>query len=167
VTFDYCKLGSKTFENRQLQPYHLTCVNYQWYLLGYDRLRKEVRRFVLGRMQSLRVLNATFRRPKSFSADKFLKGSFGVFSGDKPVEIRIWFDAFAARLVRERTWHHSQVIHELPNDEIELKITLTSTVEIARWILSWGDHAKALAPAELTINLTQTLQGTLKRYSDS
>jgi predicted DNA-binding transcriptional regulator YafY len=120
---------------------------------------------MLGRMQSLRVLNSTFNRPKGFSADKFLKGSFGVFSGDKPIEIRIWFDAFAARLVRERTWHHSQEIHQLPNDEIELKLTLTSTVEISRWILSWGTHAKALAPAELVKDITQTLQETMGRYS--
>jgi proteasome accessory factor B len=165
VTFDYCKLGAKHFEQRRLRPYHLTCVNYQWYILGFDMLRNEVRRFVLGRMQSLRVLNSTFSRPKSFSADKFLKGSFGVFSGDKPIEIRIWFDAFAARLVRERTWHHSQEIHQLPNDEIEIKLTLTSTVEISRWILSWGAHAKALAPTELVKIITQTLQETMGRYS--
>jgi predicted DNA-binding transcriptional regulator YafY len=165
VTFDYCKLGAKNFESRRLWPYHLTCVNYQWYVLGHDKLRNEVRRFVLGRMQSLRVHNSTFKRPKSFSADKFLKGSFGVFSGDKPIEIRIRFDAFAARLVREHTWHHSQEIHALPNDEIELRLTLTSTVEILRWILSWGTHAKALAPAELVKAITQSLQETMGRYS--
>jgi len=69
--------------------------------------------------------------------------------------------------VRERTWHHSQEIHELPNDEIELKLTLTSTVEIAQWILSWGDHAKALAPMELVKTITKTLGATMRRYSTS
>lgn len=165
VTFDYCKLGAKDFESRRLRPYHLTCVDYQWYVLGHDVVRNEGRRFVLGRMQSLGVLNKTFKRPKSFSADKFLKGSFGIFSGDKPVEIQIWFDAFAARLVKERTWHHSQEIIQLPNDEVELKLTLTSTVEISRWILSWGDHAKAIAPAELAKGIQQTLQKTLAAYA--
>jgi proteasome accessory factor B len=165
VTFDYCKLGAKTFEKRRLRPYHLTCINYQWYVLGHDTLRNEVRRFVLGRMQSLQTLHSTFSRPKTFSADKFLKGSFGVFSGDKPIAIRIWFDAFAARLVRERTWHHSQEIHQLPSDEIEITLTLTSIVEISRWILSWGTHAKALAPPELVKDIAQTLEGTLARYS--
>lgn len=165
VTFDYCKLGAKGFEERRLRPYHLTCVNYQWYVLGHDVMRDEERRFVLGRMQCLRVLNLNFKRPKGFSADKFLKGGFGVFTGDKPVEVRIWFDAFAARLVRERTWHHSQEIIRLPNDEVELKLTLTSTVEISRWILSWGDHAKAVAPAELARDIESTLRNTLAGYS--
>ena len=164
VVFDYCKLGTKSFETRNLRPYHLTCINYQWYVLGHDTLRKEVRRFVLGRMQSLRVLDTTFSRPRNFSADKCLKGSFGVFSGDKPIEIRIWFSSFAARLVRERQWHHSQEIKQLADDEIELRLTLTSIVEVSQWILSWGDHAKALAPVELVDSITKTLRESIKRY---
>ena len=43
--------------------------------------------------------------------------------------------------------------------------TLTSTVEISRWILSWGAHAKAVAPIELVKTITQTLQETMGRYS--
>lgn len=164
VDFDYCKLGATDFETRHLRPYHLTCVNYQWYVLGHDTLRKEVRRFVLGRMRSLCVLDTRFSRPKNFSADSCLKGSFGVFSGDKPIEIRIWFSSFAARLVRERQWHHSQEIKALANGEIELKLTLTSIVEVSQWILSWGEHAKALAPAELVDCITRTLRQSIKRY---
>ena len=166
VTFDYCKLGAKGFETRRLRPYHLTCVNYQWYVLGHDVMRNEERRFVLGRMQFLRVLSSSFKRPKGFSADKFLKGGFGVFTGDKPVEVRIWFDAFAARLVKERTWHHSQEIIQLPNDEIEFKLTLTSTVEISRWILSWGEHAKVVAPEELVRSQVETLKKAATLYSN-
>lgn len=74
-------------------------------------------------------------------------------------------DAFAARLVKERTWHHSQEIHQLPNEEIELKMRLTSTVEISRWILSWGEHAKAVAPAELARDIERTLRKTLGGYT--
>jgi proteasome accessory factor B len=164
VTFDYCKLGSKTFESRRLRPYHLTCINQQWYVLGYDVLRRAQRTFVLTRMQKLRVLSSSFIRPKNFSADKFLKGSFGVFSGDQQIEICIWFDPFAARLVRERHWHASQEIVQLPDDAIELKLTLTSTVEVIPWILSWGRHAKALAPAELVKAIQALLRDMVQNY---
>jgi proteasome accessory factor B len=165
VAFDYCKLGSKTFESRRMKPYHLTCANQQWYVLGHDSLRRANRTFVLARMQKLKVLAATFVRPKNFSADKFLKGSFGIFSGDKPIDIRIRFDSFAARLVRERHWHNSQEIIPLPGDEIELKLTLTSMVEVIPWILSWGTHAKVLSPTELVSAVQAVLSNTLKQYS--
>jgi predicted DNA-binding transcriptional regulator YafY len=167
VTFDYCKLGSKVFETRRLQPYHLTCVNHQWYALGFDPFRKAKRTFMLGRMQNLKLLDTKFTRPKSFSVDKFLKGSFGVFSGTEPVEIKIWFDAFAARLIRERSWHHSQKIIALPNDELQLNLMLTSTVEIQQWIMSWGSHAKVLAPVELIRTLLVDLERMRQTYARS
>ena len=140
VVFDYCKLGTKSFETRNLlQAIPPDLHQLPMVCSRHDTLRKEVRRFVLGRMQSLRMLDTTFSRPKNFSADKCLKGSFGVFSGDKPIEIRIWFSSFAARLVGERQWHHSQK-SQLANDEIELRLTLTSLVEVSQWILSWGSR---------------------------
>ena len=158
VSFDYCKLEAKAFESRRLRPYHLTSVNHQWYVLGHDPLRRAVRTFALARMQKVRVLSSTFVRPKNFSAEKLLAGSFGVFAGDKPQDIRIWFDAFASRLVRERIWHHSQQITDLPNGEIELSLTLTSTVEVLPWILGWQTHAKVLEPAALVELAVKTIR---------
>jgi predicted DNA-binding transcriptional regulator YafY len=32
---------------------------------------------------------------------------------------------------------------------VELQLTLSSLVEIERWILSWGGDAKVIEPAEL------------------
>jgi proteasome accessory factor B len=158
VTFDYCKLGAKGFENRRLNPYHLISVNHQWYVLGHDPLRRAVRTFSLARMQKVRILPSTFVRPKSFSAEKLLAGSFGVFAGGKPQEMRIWFDSFAARLVRERIWHHSQQITDLQDGEIELRLTLTSTVEVLPWILGWQNHAKVLEPAELVDQVVKAIR---------
>lgn len=164
VNFDYWKLGATAFEKRSLRPYHLTCANHQWYVLGHDIVRGDIRTFLLSRMQTLYVLATTFIRPETFSAEKYLKGSFGVFSGDKPVTIRIWFDSFASRLVRERTWHTSQKITLLANDETELELTLTSTIEISSWILSWGNHAKVIAPLEFADAILLTLKSSLVRY---
>jgi predicted DNA-binding transcriptional regulator YafY len=62
-------------------------------------------------------------------------------------------------------WHHSQKIRQLSNEEIELTLTLTSTVEITSWILSWGVHAKVLAPKQLTEEIAKSLHGTIKYYS--
>ena len=146
VRFKYHKLASSRFETRQVRPYHLVCFSNQWYLLAFDPMRQDMRTFALSRMKKLDVLLTTFKKPKDFSIDQFLKGSFGVFSGGASIEIRIWFDAWAARFIRERTWHHTQSIKRLRNAELELKLTLSSTVELLPWLLSWGNHARALSP---------------------
>jgi proteasome accessory factor B len=165
VSFEYCKLESKQFESRCLRPFHLVCHDHQWYVIGFDKVRDKERTFMLGRMRSLKVSTTSFTRSKSFSPDKTFKGSFGIFSGGDPIEVLIWFDSFAARLIRERLWHRSQRIESLPGDEIEMKLTLTSTVEIIPWILRWGVHAKALAPEDLVETIVKTICGMAKHYS--
>ena len=134
---------------RTVRPYHLACVGNQWYLFGYDLMRRDMRKFVPARMRRLTVLPTRFERPKTFSIDKLLKGSFGVFSGGEVVPIRIWFARSRAQLIRERKWHQSQKIRELGNGEIELSLELSSFTEIVPWILGWGEHARTLSPREL------------------
>src|SRR5262249_43927059 len=95
IEINYLKLEAIKSEKRRLRPYHLACINNQWYLFGFDLLRGAIRTFVLSRMKKLTVLATTFERP-IFSLDQFLKGSFGVFSGGEVQEIKIWFDSFAA-----------------------------------------------------------------------
>jgi proteasome accessory factor B len=63
--------------------------------------------------------------------------------------VRIHFDAWAARLVRERLWHESQMLRDLESGELELQMELSGLEEIERWVLSWGAHARILAPKKL------------------
>jgi len=164
IEFDYRKLNDTTFQKRRVRPYHLACVNNQWYPFAFDLMRKAVRRFVLPRMRAFRTLNATFMKPKDFSIDEFLKGSFGVFSASGEYSVRIRFDSFSAQLIRERTWHHSQIVQELPKGEIELSLKLSSLTEIEPWILGWGVHAQVLAPSELRKSVGKTARLVAKAH---
>lgn len=165
LEFEYKKLEALSFEKRQIEPYHLACILNQWYCFGYDLKREDIRTFVLGRMQGLKATGQTFVRPKKFSIQDHLKGSFGVFSGKGSHTVKIRFDKFSSQLVRERIWHPSQVIQELTNGELELRLTLSSLNEIEPWVMSWGVHAKILQPKELIKKLATTAQLQLKQYS--
>src|SRR6266850_247893 len=110
---------------RRVRPYHLAKIGNQWYLFGFDSMRQDMRKFVPARMSGLKVTNRKFERPKDFSVDKFLKGSFGVYSGGQTMEMKIWFDRARAQLVREKKWHHSQEIRELKKGELEVTFELS------------------------------------------
>jgi predicted DNA-binding transcriptional regulator YafY len=58
--------------------------------------------------------------------------------------------------VSERVWHESQEIHALPRGEIELVLQLGGFEEIERWVLSWGEHARVLAPKQLRERIRRT-----------
>ena len=73
-------------------------------------------------------------------------------------------DAFAAPLVQERQWHPSQKMKLLRNGDLELSLTLGNLEEIERWILSWGNHAQVLAPAELKTRIAKTVSALADTY---
>ena len=166
LEFQYHKLVGRGHEPRQVQPYHLGCIENQWYLFAFDLDRQQMRTFVLGRMQAVQSTGKRFTRPADFSMTNHLGDSFGVFStAGKPQEVRIRFDAFAARLVRERKWHASQKIKDLDNGGIELSLRLGHLTEIQRWILSWGEHAQVIAPQELRSRIAKTVQALTATYA--
>ncbi len=161
LDFEYKKLGSPRYEARRLQPYHLGCIENQWYLFGFDLARQQLRTFALPRMRTVRNTRARFRRPADFSITKHLGDSFGVFTGKGRYKVRLEFDEFAARLVGERSWHASQRIKPLGAGRIELSLDLGNLEEIERWVLSWGAHVRVLEPVELRRRVRRAAEAIL------
>ncbi len=134
---------------RIVDPYHLANINGEWFLFAFDHARKDFRKFVPARILEVKPTGKTFERSKKFSLEKRLRDSFGVHSGEGEYEVVIRFNARAADYIREKKWHESQQLRELKGGGVELKLKLSSLVEIERWILSWGGDARVLKPREL------------------
>jgi proteasome accessory factor B len=167
LEFQYYKLHGRGHEPRRVQPYHLACIENQWYLFAFDLDRQQLRTFVLARMKEVRLTGKRFAKPAQFSLAQHLGDSFGVYSpAGESQEIRVRFDAFAARLVRERRWHASQRIRELPDGEIELTLRLANFTEVERWLLSWGAHVRVLAPAALRDSLRRAAEQLAANHRD-
>ncbi|WP_309386427.1 helix-turn-helix transcriptional regulator [Cerasicoccus frondis] len=166
LTFDYLKLNATQPERRRVQPLHLASVNQGWYLFAHDLGRGELRTFVLNRIQGKPKTGKRFRRPKDFSISKLLADSFGIFHGTGNHQIHLRFDAFAARIVRERQWHESQILQDREDGSLELRLQLDSLEEVERWILSWGDHVEVLAPKKLADKIRRTALAIARGKSD-
>jgi proteasome accessory factor B len=145
----YRKPGRRATEPRIIDPYHLANVNGEWFLFAFCHLRHDLRTFVPARIVALRETGRTFRRPKRFSLEKRLRDSFGVITGQGHHRVLIRFEDEVADYVREKRWHSSQTIKELPDGAVELGMKLSSLTEVHRWILTWGGQAVPLAPPAL------------------
>jgi proteasome accessory factor B len=161
LSFEYRKLGSSRYEARRVQPYHLGCIDQQWYVFAQDLARQQLRTFALPRMRKVKDTKLRFRRPAEFSIAEHLGDSLSVFRGKERHKVRIRFDEFAARLVSERRWHDSQKLRPLPGGGLELTMELGSLAEIERWVLSWGAHAQVLEPAALKSQVRAAAQAIL------
>lgn len=166
LAFDYKKLRSAQHETRRIQPYHLGCIENQWYVFGHDLARRQLRTFALPRMRKARDTGVKFQRPVDFSIANLLGDSFAVFRGQGRHRVRVRFDSFAARLVNERQWHPSQKVKRFADGSLELSLTLGSLEEIERWILSWGEHATVLGPPALVARLRTITDALARRYQE-
>jgi proteasome accessory factor B len=163
LKFEYHKPARQGLA-RKVHPYHLACVDSRWYIIGFDIGRQGLRTFALARMSKVAVAAETFPRPKDFSIDKYLKGSFGIFTGDDDFEVVIEFDAWAAAMVRERKWHPSQQIDDLGHGGLRLTFRLSNLPEIERWVLSWGIHATVIRPQTMRENVQKIAAEIAVRY---
>src|SRR5216683_4535111 len=133
---------------REVDPYHLTLFNGGLYLVGHCHLRDAVRIFAVERMRTVELTRARFEVPASFDAGKYLAGAWGILRGDL-VTVRVVFACGLARYIRERMWHPSQRLRDLPDGRVEMTLLVADTLEVRRWILGYGVQAEGLAPEGL------------------
>lgn len=162
LELDYRKPGQPRSERRRIDPYHLANINGEWFLFAFDHLRQDIRTFVPARMKSIKPTGKTFARPHKFSLEKRLRDSFGVHSGHGEYQVGLRFSEQVADYIREKKWHDSQTLTELPDGAVELRMTLSSLAEVERWVLSWGGNATVLGPAELAESVCRAAERILK-----
>ena len=163
----YRKPGSQHAETRLIDPYHLANINGEWFLFAYDHARKDIRTFVPARVQVAKRTGKTFERPQKFSLEKRLRDSFGVRSGEGEYDVVLRFNARVADYVREKKWHESQQLRDLKDGGVELRLRLSSLVEIERWVLSWGGDVAVVKPRELVESVSQSAKRILRGFRKS
>lgn len=155
VEMSYRSLGRTEPRTYVVHPYLLTYHAGALYLVAYSEHHEEVRTFSLGRVLSCESRKESFKVKPSFSGEQWLEESFGIAHDGSPTDVRIRFDSSVAQLVRERTWHPSQVIEELPDGDVELQMSVSGLVEVKWWVLSFGARARLLEPQSLADELAE------------
>ncbi len=149
LKFLYRNLGTEKSHWRQVQPYHIACIDNHWYLFAFDVKRDAMRTFALRRLRAPELTQDRFTVSRKFNLNEYLRGSFNVFKGGDDYEVVIDFDSWAADLIRGRRWHASQELTELPGRQVRLRMRLNSIEEAEQWVLSWGAHATVVRPRAL------------------
>jgi predicted DNA-binding transcriptional regulator YafY len=162
IRIDYLSFDSGKETNRTVDPYHIFFHLGIWYFCGYCHTRSEIRDFALDRIKSCRLLTTGFVKPKEFDPKEYFKQAFRMIKGMSQT-IQIRFDAYQSRWIRERIWHPSQKIKELPGGELLLEMEGNPT-EIKRWVLGYGKHAEILRPISLREEVRKELQEMIKKY---
>jgi predicted DNA-binding transcriptional regulator YafY len=152
-------------ERRVLRPLHLAYLDHRWMLVAEDAGRKAWRNFLLPRIHALEPTGKRFTPPPADKIKTHLAGSLGRFTGDAEIEVRLRFSATAAPYVRERPWHPSQKLRDLPDGGVETTLRLNNLKDIERRVLANGAHAEVLAPPELRTALATAVAALAQTYA--
>jgi predicted DNA-binding transcriptional regulator YafY len=140
----------------------------EWYAVCYDHLREDVRDFHAGRILSLRETGRCFELPSDWDPDEYLKRGFGMYRGGAPVRVEVEFDSYQARYARERKFHPTERRREMKDGRLRITFETTEAAleQVARWLLSYGEHAVALGPESLRRTMADRLQRAAELYSE-
>ncbi|PMQ02026.1 MAG: WYL domain-containing protein [Dictyoglomus sp. NZ13-RE01] len=162
IAIKYHSISTGEENLRKVDPYHIYNYEGVWYFCGYCHLRKEMRDFAMDRVKEIKILDERFEIPKDFNIKDYFKNAFRVYKGESE-RIKIKFDEFQAKWIKERIWHETQKIEDLGNGEVILEIT-ANIDEVKRWVLSYGSHAEVLEPAKLREEIKKEIEKMNENY---
>ncbi len=146
---------------REVEPLGVTFHGGAWYLVAWCRLRLDFRSFKLERLQALEVLAERFAARPDFSLREHLEQSS--MSAEDSVIARVWFSNDAMERVRRESF--TGIIKEEPaRGGFEVQLRTFSFDWFARWVLSFGVDAEALAPVKLRTLVRAEARAVAERY---
>jgi predicted DNA-binding transcriptional regulator YafY len=136
------------------------------YLIGYCRLRADVRVFAVHRFLAVAPTEQTFAPRPGNQSRVALDKAFRVWRSDHIEHVRIRFDADIADEIRERRWLANQEISE-EHGSVILTGDVAGLPEIERWLLGYGGAAEVLEPKALRESVAAKLRAGAEGYGEN
>lgn len=145
-----------------VHPYRLVHAHGGLYLLAWVPEYGEIRTFAVERIQKLSLQQERFEIQAELAPEAFAH-SLGVNRG-KPIRIVVRFQPRVASYVRERTWHASQKLVDLPDGGVRMTLQVSADAALRTWILGFGAFAKVESPSWLAEEILEQLEQAREAY---
>jgi len=164
VEIEYFTMYRNTSSTRTVDPYKLLSKEGRSYMIAWCHSREHVAIFRLDRVKTLRLTNDFFERNEDYDESAFLKPMFGIFNDGKSFKVKVRFSPWVARWIREDRWHPSQKFTDLADGSLQVDMKVTGTIDVKRWILSFGRDAEVLEPTHLRTEIAADSQDMAALY---
>jgi predicted DNA-binding transcriptional regulator YafY len=133
------------------------------YLLAWVPEYNEIRTFAVERIHRLSLTEQRFQPIAEIAGDAF-GHSLGVNRG-KPEKIVVTFRPRVAPYIRERVWHKSQWLDDLPDGSVRVTMNVCIDWALRSWVLGFGPFAKVEAPSHFAEEILEQLEEAREVYS--
>ena len=161
VTYKSANAG--TTRERVLGPAFLYYKEGSLYLVAEDMESNTHKTFSVTRIKAATLMEDVYDKPP-VTPDEYFANSFGVFRGGDVENISLSFSPKIASYISERKWHSSQESSSDSDGALTLKLRVSITPELVRWILGFGTDVKVESPASLIQKLRDEVESMGKLY---
>jgi len=146
-----------------IEPYALKLFQRRWYLLAHND--KYLSTYSLDRMQSVDIINESFKLQKGFSATKYFSEYYGVLVDETPME-HIVLRAFdkTRHYLRTLPLHHSQRIIAENEDSTDFALDLRPTFDFRQALLALAAGIEVLEPLSLRKEIRKMIKDMRRIY---
>lgn len=133
------------------------------YLIGFDEVPGALRTFKIERIRSVIVTPRRFEPPEPGTVETMLRQAWDMIADQPTTEVELEFVPAVAARVAETVWHPTQVAALRPDGSLSWRATVSGTIEIRLWVLSWGDDVRVIGPESLRDDVRETHRRALAR----
>lgn len=162
VRMRYHSFSSQQIKEYIVEPYRLAYAQGGLYLQAFVPEYGAMRTFAAQRIEQAVALEESFS-PVADAPSAVFPHSLGAFSGT-PEEVAIEFSAVEAPYIRERQWHASQRIDDLPDGRIRLTLNVVIDWELQAWVMGFGAAATVVAPQAFADRIVESLDEARASY---
>ncbi len=149
----------------KVRPYQLLFSRHSWYVIGRSSIHRATRTFNVGRISDLVTLSESYKIPRGFSIERYLRNAWHLIPEAGPdQEVTVRFQAMVAQNVAEVAWHKTQRAEFNSDGTLDFHVTVSGLGEISWWILGYGDQAEVIRPTQLRKQIIHRAKNMLARY---
>jgi len=169
VVFDYYTMERDATGRRRVDPYQLLFQGGQFYLVGHSHERDAIRVFrlsrILGKVGYATKAEHDFQRPAEFDPRAYANRVPWQF-GDPIGTAEIWLSGRIAWQIERHFDTYGEIRPASQGGRDRLFVTsYANPRQLIAWVLGLGEHARILAPDELSSELRERVATLIERHS--
>ncbi|MDO6803037.1 transcriptional regulator [Wenyingzhuangia sp. 1_MG-2023] len=166
LTFNYKKFHDEVSTEYSIQPYLLKEYQNRWYVIGIPANVKHVQTFGLDRIESIKVMNATFKRNPDLHPEDNFERIIGLnYSNGKTEKVLLKFTKEQGQYIKTLPLHHSQEVFKEDENTSWIQLTLIPNFELKQRILFYTPNVEIISPNWLREEIIQDLKKGISNYS--
>ena len=149
----------------RISPYALIWNDENYYLVGRDEEKGDVRNFRVDKMQNVSVDEDTPRtRDRSFNSAEYSQKIFGMYGGEES-RVTLWCREDMAPMILDR--FGSDLRLDPRPDGFTVSLRLIPSPVFYAWVMSFGSRVEILSPPDVRREFAEELRATLSRYEEN